>query len=41
MRISNFWYYTIMVVAIAHVIAGFLYLLYKLSPKKKDTKKNE
>jgi len=29
-----------MIVAIAHIIVGFLYLLYKLSPKKKD-KKNE
>jgi hypothetical protein len=36
MGISNFWFYTIMIVAIAHVIAGFVYLLYKLSPKKKD-----
>lgn len=40
MGISNFWFYTIMIVAIAHIIVGFLYLLYKLSPKKKD-KKNE
>ena len=42
MGISNFWFYTIMIVVIGHVIAGFVYLLYKLSPKKKDeNKKND
>ncbi|MFK5959343.1 MAG: hypothetical protein QM495_10825 [Lutibacter sp.] len=41
MRISNFWFYTIMIVVIGHVIAGFIYLLYKLSPKKKDKQQNE
>jgi len=41
MEISNFWVYTIMVVAILHVVVGFAYLLYKLSPKKKDKEKNE
>ena len=41
MGISNFWFYTIMIVAIVHVIAGFVYLLYKLSPKKKDKQENE
>jgi heme/copper-type cytochrome/quinol oxidase subunit 2 len=39
MEISNFWVYTIMVVAILHVLIAFIYLLYKLSPKKKE--KNE
>jgi len=39
MEISNFWFYTIMVVAILHVLIAFIYLLYKLSPKKKE--KNE
>ena len=41
MEISNFWFYTIMIVVIGHVIAGFVYLLYKLSPKKKDKKQND
>ncbi len=36
MAISNFWFYTIIVVVILHIIVGFGYLLYKLSPKKKD-----
>lgn len=41
MRISNFWFYTIMIVVILHIIMGFGYLIYKLSPKKKDKKENE
>lgn len=42
MGLSNFWFYTIMVVVILHVIVAFAYLLYKLSPKKKDKEsKNE
>ena len=41
MGLSNFWYYTIMVVVILHVIIAFGYLLYKLSPKKKDKKQDE
>ena len=36
MAISNFWFYTIIIVVILHIIVGFGYLLYKLSPKKKD-----
>jgi len=36
MAISNFWFYTIMVVVILHIIVVFAFLLYKLSPKKKD-----
>jgi L-asparagine transporter-like permease len=39
MRDSNFWFYFIMVIVIGHFIAGFIYLIIKLSPKKKD--KNE
>jgi hypothetical protein len=35
MGMSNFWFYTIMIVVIGHVIAGFVYLMYLLSPKKK------
>ncbi len=41
MRDSNFWYYTIMILVIGHIIVGFVYLMIKLSPKKKDKKKNE
>jgi hypothetical protein len=42
MGISNFWFYTIMILVIGHVIAGFIYLMYKLSPKKnKNTSKGE
>lgn len=41
MRISNFWFYTIVTVAILHILIGFGYLMYKLSPKKKDKTKNE
>ncbi len=36
MQYSNFWYYTIMILVIGHVLAGFIYLMIKLSPKKKD-----
>ena len=36
MAISNFLFYTIIIVVILHIIVGFGYLLYKLSPKKKD-----
>lgn len=39
MGISNFWFYIIMIVVILHVIIGFVYLLYKLSPKKKNKEK--
>ena len=41
MNISNFWFYTIMIVVIAHLIIGFGYLLYKLSSPKKKDEKNE
>ena len=42
MRDSNFWFYTIMVIVIAHFVIGFGYLIYKLSPKKEDKEqKNE
>ena len=42
MGISNFWFYTIMIFVILHVIVAFGYLLYKLSQKKKDKEtKNE
>ncbi len=41
MGISNFWYYTIIAVVLLHILVGFGYLIYKLSPKKKDKTKNE
>ncbi|HEY9221164.1 MAG TPA: hypothetical protein VIO43_06245 [Lutibacter sp.] len=41
MGISDFWFYTIMIVVILHVIVGFAYLLYKLTPKKKDKEENK
>jgi len=41
MRDSNFWYYFIMVVVILHFVLGFGYLIYKLSPRKSDKKKDE
>ncbi len=36
MRDSNFWYYTIMILVIGHIIVGFVYLMIKLSPRKKE-----
>lgn len=41
MAISNFWFYTIMGIVILHILVGFVYILYKLSPKKKNKHKNE
>lgn len=41
MEISNFWFYTIMFIVIVHVIIAFAYILYKLSPKKKDKQEHE
>lgn len=41
MGLSNFWYYTLVIVVILHIIVGFGYLMYKLSPKKKDKKDDE
>ena len=38
MGISNFWFYTIMVLVILHILIAFVYLMIKLSPKKKDKK---
>ena len=41
MDTSNFWYYFIMAVVILHFVVGFGYLIYKLSPRKSDKKKDE
>ena len=35
---SNFWYYVVFAIAILHVIAGFVYVAIKLSPKKEEKK---
>lgn len=35
---SNFWFYTIMILVILHFVAGFIYLIVKLSPRKGDIK---
>jgi len=37
---SDFWFYIVIAVIILHFVAGFAYLIYKLSPKKED-KKND
>ena len=41
MGMSNFWVYFVMIVVILHFIVGFGYLIYKLSPKKKDKDKTK
>ena len=38
---SNFWYYVIFAIVILHVIAGFIYVAIKLSPKKDDKNKDK
>lgn len=39
MGLSKFWFYTLMIVIILHIVIVFIYLIYKLStPKKKATK---
>lgn len=35
---SNFLFYTVIVIVIGHFIVGFGYLIYKLSPRKRDKK---
>ncbi len=41
MALSNFWIYTIMAIVILHIIIGFGYLIYKLSPPKKKQNENK
>ncbi len=41
MGISNLWYFTIIIAVILHVVFGFVYLLIKLSPNKKNKKQHE
>lgn len=39
MLTSNFWNYIFITVIMLHLVVGFGYLMYKLSPKKEDKKK--
>jgi len=41
MKSSNFWYYVFFAIVMLHLIAGFIYLIVKLSPKKKEQEKTE
>lgn len=34
MSSSNFWYYVIFAIVIIHIVAGFVYVVIRLSPKK-------
>jgi len=36
MQNSNFWYYVFFAIVMLHLVAGFVYMIVKLSPKKKD-----
>lgn len=36
---SDFWFYTIIAIIILHLVVGFGYLMYKISPTKEDKKK--
>jgi len=36
MQNSNFWFYIIIAIVLLHVVVGFGYLVYKLSPRKKE-----
>ncbi len=39
MGLSNFWYYTLVIFIVLHILIVFGYLMYKLtSPKKKNKK---
>jgi len=40
MGISKFWFYTLMIAIVLHVVIVFVYLIYKLSTPKKNTKKD-
>ncbi len=33
---SDFWFYTIIAIIILHLVVGFGYLMYKMSPTKED-----
>jgi len=33
---SDFWFYTVIAIIILHLVVGFGYLMYKMSPTKED-----
>jgi len=37
---SKFWFYTLMLVVVLHIVIVFVYLIYKLSKPKKSSKKD-
>jgi hypothetical protein len=39
MKDSNFWNYVFIIIVLLHILAGFAYLVYKLSPRKKGKNK--
>ena len=41
MQTSNFWTYVVIAIVILHFLIGFVYLIYKLSPKKSDEKEED
>ena len=38
---SDFWFWVLIIVIGGHFVVGFGYLIYKLSPRKKDRDQNE
>ena len=36
---SDFWFYTVIVIIILHFVVGLGYLMYKMSPTKEDKEK--
>lgn len=36
---SDFWFYTVIAIIILHLVVGFVYLMYKMSPTKEDKEK--
>ncbi|MBV1922645.1 MAG: hypothetical protein KUG68_01305 [Flavobacteriaceae bacterium] len=38
---SDFWFYVVIAVIILHFVVGFVYLIYKMSPKKGEEIKDD
>ena len=36
---SDFWFYTVIAIIILHLVVGFGYFMYKMSPTKEDKEK--
>jgi len=36
---SDFWFYTVIAIIILHLVVGFGYLMFKMSPTKEDKEK--